>query len=170
MIERGRVNDRDRERMNDRDRERERARERDRDRERDWRARNQQRGGRDSEREPGEIVVPGGGGGRREEGEFKARDHHHREQSVSLPNKRKFTPIVWDLEQGQKNSSRSAERIAPTVSSKFGPSPSVRRQQHPVASRSSSPPSPRKSNSTALFIESAPTNSVTSPGNHNLQS
>ncbi|KAH8954260.1 hypothetical protein BDL97_08G070600 [Sphagnum fallax] len=164
MIERGRVNDRDRERMNDRDRERERARERDRDRERDWRARNQQRGGRDSEREPGEIVVPGGGGGRREEGEFKARDHHHREQSVSLPNKRKFTPIVWDLEQGQKNSSRSAERIAPTVSSKFGPSPSVRRQQHPVASRSSSPPSPRKSNSTALFIESAPTNSVTSPG------
>ncbi|CAM6025143.1 unnamed protein product [Sphagnum balticum] len=165
MIERGRVNDRDRERMNDRDRERERARERDRDRERDWRARNQQRGGRDSEREPGEIVVPGGGGGggRREEGEFKARDHHHREQSVSLPNKRKFTPIVWDLEQGQKNSSRSAERIAPTVSSKFGPSPSVRRQQHPVASRSSSPPSPRKSNSTALFVESAPTNSVTSP-------
>jgi cell division cycle 2-like protein len=165
MIERGRVNDRDRERMNDRDRERERARERDRDRERDWRARNQQRGGRDSEREPGEIVVPaGGGGGRREEGEFKARDHHHREQSVSLPNKRKFTPIVWDLEQGQKNSSRSAERIAPTVSSKFGPSPSVRRQQHPVASRSSSPPSPRKSTSTALFVESAPTNSVTSPG------
>ncbi|CAK9234068.1 unnamed protein product [Sphagnum troendelagicum] len=168
MIERGRVNDRDRERMNDRDRERERARDRDRDRERDWRARNQQRGGRDSEREPGEIVVPaggggGGGGGRREEGEFKARDHHHREQSASLPNKRKFTPIVWDLEQGQKNSSRSAERIAPTVSSKFGPSPSVRRQQHPVASRSSSPPSPRKSNSTALFIESAPTNSVTSP-------
>ncbi|KAH9554526.1 hypothetical protein CY35_08G068100 [Sphagnum magellanicum] len=172
MIERGRVNDRDRERMNDRDRERERARERDRDRERDWRTRNQQRG-RDSEREPGEIVVPAGGGGgggsRREEGEFKARDHHHREQSVSLPNKRKFTPIVWDLEQGQKNSSRSAERIAPTVSSKFGPSPSVRRQQHPVASRSSSPPSPRKSNSTALFVESAPTNSVASPGTYSAK-
>lgn len=172
MRELDRVNDRDRIIERDRERERERGmapsermresrekrergreryterdRDREREQEREWRARMRVR---EPEREPGEITSFN----RREEGEFEARDRRApqmnppRQQvgdstrSLSPQRKRKFVPIVWDLEESKSGTKVSASQEAPPPSARSGPFSPIR-QQHPRSSSSSSPPTPR---------------------------
>lgn len=133
--DRDRNNERDRDRDRDREMEKERERERERERDRDRRARMR---AREADREPGEITTTSS---RREDGEIDAREYRNaapnnarnlttdaggRSSASSPQKKRKFNPIVWDLDDskagaGTQASTSQQQAGPPHPSSRFGP-------------------------------------------------
>nr|XP_024363927.1 cyclin-dependent kinase G-2-like [Physcomitrium patens] len=170
----------DRDRNNERERirilEGERGRIKEEDRERDMERGGRLRG-RVADREPGEITISS----RREGGEIGLRDHRGLpsnnasqvgteagrstgdipNQGIQREKKRKFNPIVWDLDDSKTGKQVSTSQAAPHLSTRFGPNSPSRPHQRSL--NSSSPPTSLKlpprnpdSNATESPVREAP--------------